>query len=357
MRDGSSRARRVPFGADATDPVIRINDRLSVRSLLGSAPAGADAGDVVDGLTAPQKHVPTRYCYDDRGSELFERRCEQPEYYLMRAEIEILRKHATEIAAATGCCELVELGCGNAHKVPLIFGGYRSIGCDVTYHPVDINCNSLIKGSRHLLGLFPELSIDALHGTYEQGLEAVPDRGRPRTLLFLGSSIGNLDDDQLDDLFAMGARTFRPGDYFLIGADMEKDPAVSTAAYNDANGIGAEMEINVLTHLNRLFDGDFDPAKFRHEAIYNAPMKRVEAHLFALVEQVCSLSKLGLTISLEHGESIRTDIMRKFSLTQLATAANARGFGLSATWADVRNWYAVLLFRLEGSGAHGVEVV
>ena len=201
------------------------------------------------------------------------------------------------------------------------------------------------------------MRLDALHGTYEQGLEAVPDRGRPRTLLFLGSSIGNLDDDQLDALFALVGRTFRAGDYVLIGADMEKDPAIATGAYNDDNGIGPEMEFNVLTHLNRLFDGDFDVSAFRHEAIYNTRMKRVEAHLFSLIEQTRSLDKLGLTITLEQGESIRTDIMRKFSLKQLTAAADARGFDLSAKWTDVRNWYAVLLFRLEGRARRGFEVV
>ena len=319
---------------------------------LADPKAETDGGsDVVEGLRRVRKFLPCRYFYDDRGSELFEKICELPEYYLSRTERSILEGCAPEIAALTGPCELVELGSGNARKTRLLLEAYARNDRPLRFLPIDVS-EGVLKSSAHdLLQRYEDLHIQGFSGTYEQGLAALPPRKAPgRMLMFLGSTLGNFDPGQCNRFFDRVTAAMTPGEYFLLGIDLEKDKDVIEAAYNDSQGITAAFNLNMLRHLNKRFGGNFVLRQYAHEAFYDTELKQIEMHLRSLRHQTVRLKDLELEFSLEQGETIQTEISRKFALATLAAELETKRLKKVRSWSDARNWFALALFRLEETG-------
>lgn len=306
-----------------------------------------DGHDVVEGLSEPQKTLPPKYFYDAHGSQLFEKICDTPEYYPTRTEEQILAYRAPQLVDLTGPCELIELGSGSARKTRALIEAYLDKGVPVRFLPVDVSGSILKESSRELVSQYPELEIWGLIGTYEQALSLLPPRElSARMMIFLGSTIGNLTDDETASFLSRSARALKAGEYFLIGFDLQKDPAVLEAAYNDADGVTADFNLNILRHLNRRYGGDLDPAGFEHLAFYNREEHRIEMHLKSRADQHASLEGLGLEVDFEKGETIRTEISRKFSVEGMVETFDAQGFDLVQHWTDPNDWFALALFQL-----------
>jgi len=239
-----------------------------------------DGSEVVAGLTGMPKTLPYKYFYDDRGSELFVEITRQPEYYPTRTERWILDTHAPDIAATAAAGELLELGSGAADKTRALIGAMLERGGMLRFLPIDVSGGILRDSSRELLQTYPDLEIWGLIGTYHQALQGLPEaeRGR-RLLIFLGSSIGNMTDAEADAFLGEAHAALDPGDHFLVGFDLQKPVELLEAAYNDRAGVTAAFNLNMLCHLNRRFDGDFDTGRFAHRAFYDRRAHHIEMHL------------------------------------------------------------------------------
>lgn len=309
----------------------------------------AEGTDVVRGLGARPKTLPPKYFYDAQNSRLFDRITALPEYYLTRTEQLILSESARDLARRMGPADLIELGSGSAKKTRTIIGALLDESpakAPQLYVPIDVSEAALEESASGLVAAYPRLSVSGVVGTYEAGLAALPPRLAPRRLmLFLGSTIGNLDQTESAEFFACVARALAPGDALLLGFDLVKTPGIIEAAYNDAQGVTAAFNLNMLRHLNRRFDGDFDLARFQHRAFFSVEASRIEMHLVSAGAQSVRLRKLGLTARFEAGETIRTEISRKFRFADMAEAVSRHGFALEARWSDSQEWFALALFR------------
>ena len=309
----------------------------------------ADGADVVRGLGARPKTLPPKYFYDAQGSRLFDRITALPEYYLTRTEQLILSECTRDLARRMGPADLIELGSGSARKTRTIIGALLEeirAKAPLLYVPIDVSEAALEESAAGLVAAYPRLAVSGVVGTYEAGLAALPPRLAPRRLmLFLGSTIGNLDAAESAEFFACMARALAPGDALLLGFDLVKTPGIIEAAYNDAQGVTAAFNLNMLRHLNRRFDGDFDLARFRHRAFFDADASRIEMHLVSTGAQTVRLRKLGLSARFEPGETIRTEISRKFRFADMVETVSRHGFALETRWSDSQEWFALALFR------------
>jgi L-histidine Nalpha-methyltransferase len=306
----------------------------------------ADGWDIVTGFAASPRTLPCRYFYDAHGSALFERITDLPEYYPTRTEAAILSACADELAALTGACELVELGAGSSRKTTLLIEAYLKRGLSVRFRPVDVSESALSESGQALAERYEDLSIEALVGTYEQGLAALgrPHEGR-RMLIFLGSTIGNLDDGETQSFLNHSAKALSKGDYFLIGFDRRKDASIIEPAYNDSAGITAAFNLNLLRHIQRRFGANFDLGGFVHEAPFVPERSRIEMRLRSRAAQTVRIPSLGVEARLAAGEFIRTEISRKFEPDAILQPAEAAGLSLVHMWSDPQEWFSVALFR------------
>lgn len=308
----------------------------------------APGAEVVEGLSQSPKILPSWYFYDDRGSKLFEQICTLPEYYPTRTETAILQTYAPEIAQTTGPCELVELGSGSSTKTRLLLDAYANLDQPLRYLPIDVSGGMLKSSALELLSRYPALEVHGLVGTYELALKRLPPLALPtRILAFLGSTLGNLDPQACEQFFDQITLALQPGEYFLLGVDLQKDKAQLEAAYNDSQGITAEFNRNILHHLNWRFQGNFDPSQFQHLAFYNNTHHQIEMHLQSLSPQTASLQALELDVSLAVGETIRTEISRKFNLHQIQQDLQAKGLEPIRTWTDPQGWFGVILSQMQ----------
>jgi len=332
--------------------------RLQIEQLMQpddpEALALVDGSDVIAGLTATRKSLPPRYFYDDLGSQLFEQICELDEYYLTRTEKAILAESAAQIAALAGESELVELGSGSAVKIRMLLDAWQEAGYGLHYLPIDVSAGILEASARDLLAAYPVLSVRGLVGTFELALARLgPPKLPNRTICFLGSTLGNLDRTQCDRLFAAVAAALAPGDHFLLGVDLHKDTPTLEAAYDDARGVTARFNCNMLAHLNHRFAGDFDLDGFEHLAFYNEAARQVEIYLVSRRAQRVHLAKLGLTVMFAPGERLLTEISRKFEARALGGDLARHGLAVVHTFSDPARRFAVLLCRR--TSATGVE--
>jgi len=334
------------FDADAAAPIVLFD--------AGGANGADDGADVAAGLSAAPKTLPSRYFYDDRGSHLFERICELPEYYLTRAERALLVDSADAIARATGPSDLIELGSGSSTKTRLLLEAYLRVGPPVHYAPIDVSAGILAPSAERLAEAYGELDVRPIVGTYEAGLAALDEvlgpgaGGRPRLALFLGSTIGNFPQRATDDFLDRLRAALRPGDLLLVGMDLRKDPAVIEAAYNDADGVTAAFNLNILRHLNRRFDGDFALDGFSHLAVYDRRRHQIEMHLVSGRAQAVALKALGLEVAFAAGETVRTEISRKFDLSEFAGTLDRHGFDAVECWRDAEARTGLVLARAVG---------
>ncbi|HIK32797.1 MAG TPA: L-histidine N(alpha)-methyltransferase [Oscillatoriales cyanobacterium M59_W2019_021] len=330
----------------APQTACRVGERLQLEFLRSpDRPSPQTEGrDVVEGLCQTPKSVPPRYFYDDRGSQLFEEICHLPEYYPTRTETAILRNCAGEIARLTGPCELVELGSGSSTKTRLLLDAYSQWGQSARYVPIDVSGGILESSARSLLAEYPHLQVCGLVGTYEAALSHLQPTTMPtRTIAFLGSTLGNLTPEECDRFFAQVSEVLQPGEYFLLGIDLQKPIEILEAAYNDASGVTAEFNLNMLRHLNHRFQGNFDLDGFEHRAFYNEDSHQIEMHLCSRRSQSVCLSDLDLSINFAPGETMLTEISRKFDLAQMQEYLKKRELLTVGVWCDRNDWFGVLL--------------
>ncbi|WP_017713579.1 L-histidine N(alpha)-methyltransferase [Prochlorothrix hollandica] len=308
-----------------------------------------DGQDVIAGLSHTPKSLSPRYFYDDRGSELFEQICDLPEYYPTRTEAWILQTYGAEVARLTGPCELVELGSGSSTKTRQLLEAYQALGHPLRYVPIDVSAGILQASALQLRQDYPQLQIQGLVGTYEQALAHLDPTPSPsRLLFFLGSSIGNFDAAACDRFIHQVVTALQPGEYFLLGLDLQKPKAILEAAYDDSQGVTAAFNVNVLSHLNWRYQGNFDPSKFEHWSFYNEAEAQVEMHLRCLQSHVVTLDNLGLTVEFAEGETIHTEISRKFNLSAMETQLQGHGLTPVRTWTDDQGWFGLILCQADG---------
>ena len=311
----------------------------------GEDPLARDAPNVVSNLMRSPKRISSVYVYDRRGTELFERQCGTPEYYLRRVESQLLGWYAADILEVCGFPSIVELGAGTAQKTRILLAEYAKRGMCCDYFPIDVDTETLSESAQALVSSFPWLYVHCLGTTYHEGLRALPACPRARLFAFLGSSLGNMDVHEIDDLlaqlFASGAR----GDYLLLGADLDKDPAIIDRAYNDAAGYGPCSTLNMLDHLNRRYAGNFVMGNFRYRSHYDSRTRRNEVAIESRVDQTVTLAALGLTVSFGAGELIDAEVMWKFDPEELDAVLQRAGFSMVRRWIEPVYRYGLFLLR------------
>lgn len=323
-------------------------DRVSLTRLTPPQPlVDRLADDVRRGLTGRAKWLPPAYFYDARGSELFERITDLDEYYPTRAEREILLRHADELLGPVAPDELVELGSGSSAKTDLLLDAMRRTGGQ-RYVALEISEAALVGAMQRLSDAHPWLTIDGYVGDFHEDLAAIPRRGR-RLLAFLGSTLGNLAPSEREQLLGKIADSLEPGDGFLLGIDLVKSPDVLVPAYDDAEGVTAAFDRNVLRVINRELDGDLPVDSFDHRAVWNAAAERVEMHLVATTDVRAHLAAIDLELAFSAGEHIVTEHSHKFRTEQVGRELAGVGLQVSQIVTDSLDRFAVVLARPDGA--------
>jgi len=299
--------------------------------------------DIIKGLTTVSKYLPSRFFYDDRGSQLFEKICELPEYYPTRTETWILSQYAEEIAKTTGSCSLVELGSGSSTKTRILLDAYQENPHHCNYIPIDISDSILKNSVLQLQKEYPDFEICGLLGTYDQALVYLASRTVPQMVFFLGSSMGNFNQGESDIFFNKVSCTLKPGDYFLLGIDLQKSPDILESAYNDSQGVTVDFNLNILSHLNWRFQGNFDLSLFKHRAIYNQIDTQIEMYLDCQASHSVNLDILDLQVSFESGETIFTEISHKFNVETIQKQLITHNLQPIKVWTDPQQWFALVL--------------
>ncbi len=321
--------------------------RLQIVSVGGSDPGASFAEDVDAGLRTSPKSLPSKYFYDEIGSVLFDAITLLPEYYLTRAETEILRDWGWEIVRALGGpVEFVELGSGSAAKTRILIEEALRVQRELRYSPIDISAEALRGSAEALVASYPALTIRAYAGDYFSILGKPALQRTSRVLaMFMGSNIGNYEPPQAIALVRGIAASLKAGDGLLLGADLKKDPAILEAAYDDAAGVTAAFNKNLLGRINRELGGTFDLKAFNYVSRYDGGHSRIESSLESQSAHVVRINALDQEICFEQGERIRTEFSYKFSVEDVAALAKEAGLELTRTWSDLRRRFSVNLLR------------
>ncbi|MER6287514.1 L-histidine N(alpha)-methyltransferase [Streptomyces sviceus] len=312
---------------------------LVTRTLPEDATEAALRADVLKGLTHTPKTLPPKWFYDAHGSELFEQITELPEYYPTRAEREILVARSGEIAAATGARTLVELGSGSSEKTRYLLDALTGLH---TYVPVDVSESALTQAGHALIAQRPELSVHALIADFTGGL-SLPGTPGPRLVAFLGGTIGNLLPVERAAFLSSVRSLLSPGDALLLGTDLVKDEKVLVRAYDDAAGVTAAFNKNVLTVVNRELGADFDPGAFDHVALWDAENEWIEMRLRSRTDQTVKVPALDLAVDFAADEELHTEISAKFRKEGVRGELAAAGLELAHWWTDSEGRFALSL--------------
>jgi L-histidine N-alpha-methyltransferase len=326
-----------------TQPVLEAAIRID--SHLDGSDERSLADDVLDGLTRPFKELPPKHFYDARGAELFDRICELPEYYPTRAEHAILTEQAPKLATLTNAVEVVELGSGTAAKTRVLLDALHATGTLARYVPVDVTETVVRECAAELTDEYPGLRVHGVIGDFERHLDHVPAAVGPRIVAFLGGTIGNFPPGSRRRVLREVARLLGPEDHLLMGTDLVKDPEVLEAAYDDAQGVTAEFNRNVLRVLNRELDADFDPEDFDHVAIFDSEHEWIEMRLRARREHTTLVRALDLPVRFRAGEELRTEISAKFTPERVEGDLAAAGLELARWLTDPEELFALTLSR------------
>jgi L-histidine N-alpha-methyltransferase len=308
------------------------------------------AEDVLNGLTRPFKELPPKHFYDARGAELFDRICELPEYYQTRAERAILERSAGELAELTEAAELVELGSGTAAKTRVLLDALYAAGTLRRYVPVDVTESMVRDCAEELTGEYPGLQVHGVIGDFERHLDRVPPAVGPRIVAFLGGTIGNFPPGSRRRVLRGVARLLGSEDHLLMGTDLVKDPEILEAAYDDAQGVTAEFNRNVLRVLNRELGADFDPEDFEHVALFDPEHEWIEMRLRARREHTTLIRDLDLPVHFAAGEEMRTEISAKFTAERLEGDLAAAGLELVRWLTDPEEMFALSVSRVAHRG-------
>lgn len=297
--------------------------------------------DVERGLSAPQKFLPSQYFYDEAGSNLFEQITELEEYYPTRTEVSILRAHAADIARQLGSnALLVEYGAGASTKTRILLDALEA---PEGYVPIDVSEAFLLQTAEGLRADYPGLPVHPIVGNFMVRL-GLPEKASGTPVgFFPGSTIGNLNDDEITEFMQSARALLGDTGKFVIGVDLRKSPAILIQAYDDAAGVTAKFNLNLLTRINRELGANFDLSGFAHRAIWNDAASRIEMHLESLIDQTVSID--GRQYTFTAGETIHTEISRKFDLDALTALVTQTGWHLDQVWRDENEYFAVILLQ------------
>ncbi|WP_338749767.1 L-histidine N(alpha)-methyltransferase [Janibacter alittae] len=304
--------------------------------------------DLRDGLWSSPPSLPPRWFYDERGSRLFDQITALPEYYPTRAEHEILQARSPEIIAITGARGVDELGAGTSAKTRVLLDALTAGGRRAVYAPLDISSEVLLETAAQLRSEYPTLTVEPAVADF---LHLPPLVGEPgeRLLLFLGGTIGNFTDAERDDFLAMVSQALAPGDHFLVGADLVKDPTRLTAAYDDAAGVTAQFDLNLIDVINRTVPvTGLHREDFAHEAVWDERASHIEMRLRAVRDVDADFTGIGRRWRLAKGEYLRTEISRKFRLEELHAELATHGLAPDGGWTDEAEDFSLTLARATG---------
>jgi L-histidine Nalpha-methyltransferase len=299
--------------------------------------------DVSDSLLNPPRSLSPKYFYDERGSELFDQICSTPEYYPTRTENTLLSKYAVDIISRTKPEQILELGSGYSVKTRRLFDACQHISHNCTYAPFDVCEEALIESAQKLSEEYQWLNLKPLLGDYHAGLGNLPVANGSHLYVFLGSTIGNFEHHEAKDFIDELYKVMRKGDHFLIGVDRVKESDVLHAAYNDAQGITAEFNLNVLRVLNRELNANFNIDEFTHSAIFNTDKDRIEMRLISKTEQEVQIDELGKSIQFGRDEEILTEISQKYTYTGIEEMLSAANFSITEHYEDENAYFSLVL--------------
>jgi L-histidine N-alpha-methyltransferase len=330
-----------------TDRPLCVADEPAVTVEVRRRPgAEQERRELLAALRERPRSIPSKHFYDERGLALFDAITELPEYYPTRTEREILEGVARGGAATTRAAELVELGSGSATKTRLLLDALAATGTLQLYAPIDVNEESLARVGEELTRDYPGLRVHGVAADFLGPLAPLPGADGARLAIFLGGTIGNLrPGDEAPAFLARLREALAPGDWFLLGVDLVKDVSILEAAYDDAAGVTAEFDRNVLRVVNRLLRADFDPAAFRHRAFYDRERDWIEMRLVAARAQSVRLGVTGEEIRIDEGEEIRTEISAKYTRERAESMLARAGFAPEQWHTDARGWFGVALAR------------
>lgn len=326
------------------EPVL--DQRVTVDCRLAPGGERTLGYDVLDGLTKPFKEIPPKHFYDAHGSELFEKICELPEYYPTRTERAILEDRAGDIAARTEAAEVVELGAGYATKTRILLTALSEAGTLRRFIPVDVSEATVRECGSALIREYGALEVHGLVGDYERHLMHLPDPCGPRLVAFLGGTIGNFPPGSRRRFLRSIAQRMGDGDWLLLGTDLVKDARMLEAAYDDAAGVTAEFNLNVLRVMNRELGADFDLDGFEHVAFWDAEREWIEMRLRSRRRQRVHLRELDLTVHFDQREELRTEISAKFTRDRVTGDLRAAGLELVDWLTDPEELFGLSLARL-----------
>ncbi len=314
-----------------------------VQNSARSARHSEMVADVREGLTRPQKELSPKYFYDQVGSLLFEEITRLPEYYLTPAERGLLLQCTQWFVTSTGCKTLVELGAGSASKTQILLDGMLRAGTGCAYIPIDVNAAFLAETAGMLRIRYPDLRIMPIHADITREFR-VPQHDGPALFALLGSTIGNFDEMHATRLLRRVRGQMEPDDCFLLGVDLRKNTLELEAAYNDVQGVTARFNLNILQVLNRELGADFDLAAYSHRAFYDEHLHRIEMHLVSERGQVVTIPDIG-RISLDQGETIRSEISCKYDRAAIEVLFDAAGLVIDEWHTDEHQRFALALGR------------
>jgi len=307
-------------------------------------PAKSFAESVCEGLQKQPRQLECRFLYDAQGSELYEKICGQPEYYLTRTEAAILQRHACEISGETGSCHLIELGSGSSVKTDYLLSAYQAQYTNVCYTPIDICATALKLAGKAIIAKRPEVQVVGIHGTYNDSFQLLSCTS-PALVIFLGSTLGNFNEEEEHDFWQDISQHMQIGDYLLLGVDLIKDVPILEAAYNDAAGITAAFTKNYFARMNRELGSTLDLDHIKHVAFFNAEKSRMEIYLEFTEAQKIRIESLQKTFSFAKGEMLQVEISRKFNLPAVKDNLKSYGFEPVKTYTDDKSWFGLLLFQ------------
>ncbi len=329
---------------DGFQDAVGMHTNVFIRTSWRSAPVAEFASSVVSGLSKEPRELECRYLYDTRGSELYERITEQPEYYPARTEATILAGSAGEIRQITGPVTILELGSGSSCKTHSLLEPYLERNEEQCYVPVDVSESALKQATREMARRHERVQVVSVHGTYEMAMRLLGSAS-PAMAVFLGSSIGNFKEDEEDAFWSRMSDEMLPGDFFLLGVDLVKDERLLHAAYNDSAGVTAAFTKNLFVRMNRELGSGLDIEEIEHQARYVSDRRQVEIHARFLKNQTLHVEPLGRSFDIRKQERILVEVSRKYRIEEVGRRLASYGFRVRRVFTDDRNWFALMLLQ------------
>ncbi|MFC2103910.1 L-histidine N(alpha)-methyltransferase [Bacteroidota bacterium] len=301
--------------------------------------------EIIKGLTAQQKHISSKFFYDKKGSKLFEDITQLPEYYPTRTEKSILKRIAPELMSNIKDIDIVELGSGDCSKISILLNEIKTENMEsINYIPVDVSQSAIHESAQELVELFPDLSVNGLVVDFINQIDLIPENNR-RMFCFLGSTIGNFNENIVNDFLTNLSSNMNSGDTFLLGIDLVKSTQTLNDAYNDSQNVTAEFNKNILTVINDIIESDFNQDDFEHKAFFNEEKLRIEMHLVAKEDITINTPFSSSNILIKKGENIHTENSYKYSTEQIRKFEEITDLKINNFYTDSNNWFALVLFQ------------